>query len=155
MNGFDLAGRPIRVGLGNDKFSPESTANLLQKFPGRDNDGPTRGSSFSGYGGRGHGGSDRSGGRDNEKVGGASALDDTDVGGVNFNTVSRNMLMSKLARTDDSNGDKSQSLKPKTEVKQLPVNVNTASRCIVLHNMFDPAEYVTPFNDSVTCTNTS
>lgn len=144
MNGFDLAGRPIRVGLGNDKFSPESTANLLQKFPGRDRDGPTQGSSFSGYGGRGQQASfDRAGGRDNEKSGGASALDDTDVGGVNFSNYSRDALMRKLARTDDSNGaDQRQSLKPKTETKQLPVNVNTASRCIVLHNMFDPAEYV-------------
>jgi hypothetical protein len=24
MNGFELAGRSIRVGLGNDKFTPES-----------------------------------------------------------------------------------------------------------------------------------
>lgn len=143
MNGFDLAGRPIRVGLGNDKFSPESTANLLQKFPGRDNEGPPKGSSFSGYGGRGNGGNfDRAGGRDNEKTGGASALDDTDVGGVNFSNYSRDALMRKLARTDDTNGDQRQTLKPKSEVKQLPVNVNTASRCVVLHNMFDPAEYV-------------
>ncbi len=35
MNGFDLAGRPIRVGLGNDKFTPESTASLLQRFQGQ------------------------------------------------------------------------------------------------------------------------
>ncbi|KAF2817890.1 uncharacterized protein BDZ99DRAFT_493555 [Mytilinidion resinicola] len=27
MHGFELAGRPIRVSLGNDKFTPESTAN--------------------------------------------------------------------------------------------------------------------------------
>ena len=33
-------------------------------------------------------------------------------------------------------------MKPKTETKPLPVNVNMASRCVVLHNMFDPAEYV-------------
>ena len=32
MNGFELAGRPIRVGLGNDKFTPETTQSLLQKF---------------------------------------------------------------------------------------------------------------------------
>ncbi|KAM7202913.1 hypothetical protein V8F20_004160 [Naviculisporaceae sp. PSN 640] len=30
MNGFEHAGRPNRVGLGNDKFTPESTANLMQ-----------------------------------------------------------------------------------------------------------------------------
>lgn len=147
MNGFDLAGRPIRVGLGNDKFTPESTANLLQRFQGQNQ--PFQGSAFSGAGGRGQqaSGFDRAGGRDNDKATGASALDDTDVGGVNFNNYSRDALMRKLARTDDapSGGrDERQVLKPKTETKPLPVNVNMASRCVVLHNMFDPAEYVPP-----------
>lgn len=146
MNGFDLAGRPIRVGLGNDKFTPESTANLLQRFSGQDR--PFQGSAFSGAGGRGPQTSafDRAGGRDSEKTGGASALDDTDVAGVNFNNYSRDALMRKLARTDDSttNGsEERQVLRPKTETKPLPVNVNMASRCVVLHNMFDPEEFVT------------
>ncbi|KAM0330505.1 hypothetical protein ACHAQA_003451 [Verticillium albo-atrum] len=142
MNGFDLAGRPIRVGLGNDKFTPESTANLLQRFSGREQ--PFQGSAFSGAGGRGPQSStfDRAGGRDSEKSGGASALDDTDVAGVNFNNYSRDALMRKLARTDDASNavDERQTLKPKTESKPLPVNVNMASRCVVLHNMFDPEE---------------
>lgn len=145
MNGFDLAGRPIRVGLGNDKFTPESTANLLQRFSGQNQN--FQGSAFSGAGGRGSQKStfDRAGGRDSEKTGGASALDDTDVAGVNFNNYSRDALMRKLARTDETatNGsDERQTLKPKTETKPLPVNVNMASRCVVLHNMFDPDEYV-------------
>jgi RNA-binding protein 39 len=145
MNGFDLAGRPIRVGLGNDKFTPESTANMLQRFSGQNQNQNFQGSAFSGSGGRGPQSStfDRAGGRDNEKTGGASALDDTDVAGVNFNNYSRDALMRKLARTDDSatNGhDERQVLKPKTETKPLPVNVNMASRCVVLHNMFDPEE---------------
>ncbi|KAL2020776.1 hypothetical protein VTK56DRAFT_7974 [Thermocarpiscus australiensis] len=139
MNGFDLAGRPIRVGLGNDKFTPESTANLLRGFQGQQ-----QGSAFSGAGGRGPPASnfDRAGGRDNDKGTGASALDDTDVAGVNFNNYSRDALMRKLARTDEpTNGQpERQILKPKTETKPLPVNVNMASRCVVLHNMFDPAE---------------
>ncbi|KAI0182042.1 splicing factor, CC1-like protein [Hypoxylon sp. FL1284] len=143
MNGFDLAGRPIRVGLGNDKFTPESTANILQRFQGQNQQ--FQGSAFSGAGGRGPqaSGFDRAGGRDNDKATGASALDDTDVAGVNFNNYSRDALMRKLARTDDaSNGgrDERQILKPKTETKPLPVSVNMASRCVVLHNMFDPAE---------------
>lgn len=146
MNGFDLAGRPIRVGLGNDKFTPESTANMLQRFPGQNQ--AYQGSAFSGAGGRGPQTSafDRAGGRDSEKSGGASALDDTDVAGVNFNNYSRDALMRKLARTDEaSNGaDERQVLKPKTEIKPLPVNVSMASRCVVLHNMFDPEEYVPP-----------
>jgi RNA-binding protein 39 len=142
MNGFDLAGRPIRVGLGNDKFTPESTANLLQRFSGHNQS--YQGSAFSGAGGRGPQASafDRAGGRDNDKAGGASALDDTDVAGVNFNNYSRDALMRKLARTDEtSNGaEERQILKPKTETKPMPVNVNIASRCVVLHNMFDAQE---------------
>ena len=154
MNGFDLAGRPIRVGLGNDKFTPESTANLLQRFQGHNqNQHAYQGSAFSGSGGRGaHAGGtggnfDRAGGRDNDKnAGGASALDDTDVAGVNFNNYSRDALMRKLARTDESaptaNGkdEKRVISKPKTETKPLPVNVNMASRCVLLKNMFDPAQ---------------
>ncbi|KAF4982364.1 hypothetical protein FZEAL_1998 [Fusarium zealandicum] len=146
MNGFDLAGRPIRVGLGNDKFTPESTANMLQRFSGQNQ--PFQGSAFSGSGGRGPQSStfDRAGGRDSEKTGGASALDDTDVAGVNFNNYSRDALMRKLARTDETatsttNGNEErQVMKPKTETKSFPVNVNMASRCVVLHNMFDPEE---------------
>merc|ERR1712093_364276 len=152
MNGFDLAGRPIRVGLGNDKFTPESTASLLQRFQGQSHQQQFQGSAFSGAGGRGPqassgGNFDRAGGRDNDKgSGGASALDDTDVGGVNFNNYSRDALMRKLARTDDpapstkGRDERREIAKPKVETKQLPVNVNMASRCVVLKNMFDPAE---------------
>ena len=155
MNGFDLAGRPIRVGLGNDKFTPESTANLLQRFQGQEHQRNYQGSAFSGHGGRGSqaggagGAFDRAGGRDTEKGGGgASALDDTDVAGVNFNNYSRDALMRKLARTDDpapeSNGadQKRPIVKPKAENKPLPVSVNQASRCVLLRNMFNPQEYV-------------
>lgn len=153
MNGFDLAGRPIRVGLGNDKFTPESTANLLQRFSGQNQPSNFQGSAFSGSGGRGQQSSnfDRAGGRDSEKTGGASALDDSDVAGVNFNNYSRDSLMRKLARTDESatnNGaEERQVMKPRTETKPLPLsNVNMASRCVILHNMFDPEEYVHPFS---------
>jgi len=155
MNGFDLAGRPIRVGLGNDKFTPESTANLLQRFQGQSHQHNFQGSAFSGHGGRGSqaggagGAFDRAGGRDNDKgAGGASALDDTDVAGVNFNNYSRDALMRKLARTDEpatqANGvdEKRKLVKPKTENKPLPVTVNMASRCVLLRNMFNPAESV-------------
>ena len=149
MNGFDLAGRPIRVGLGNDKFTPESTQDLLQRFPNQAIG--FQGSAFSGSGGRGTnaGGSnnfDRAGGRGDDKgAGGASALDDTDVAGVNFSNYSRDALMRKLARADEpeTNGtDKRQMAKPKNEKKPLPINVPQNSRCIVVRNMFDPAEYV-------------
>ena len=153
MNGFDLAGRPIRVGLGNDKFTPESTANLLQRFQGQNQPSGFQGSAFSGSGGRGaHAGGgggafDRAGGRDDQKgSGGASALDDTDVAGVNFNNYSRDALMRKLARTDDSDSveadqkRKAAAMQAKKEAKPLPVNVSQASRCVLLRNMFDPSE---------------
>ena len=145
MNGFDLAGRPIRVGLGNDKFTPESTANLLSRFQGDQRS--FQGSAFSGSGGRGAhaGGSsnfDRAGGREDQKgAGGASALDDTDVAGVNFNNYSRDALMRKLARTEDPSPQTEKNHpKPKVEAKPLPVNVSQASRCVLLRNMFDSNE---------------
>ncbi|CAG7918944.1 unnamed protein product [Penicillium olsonii] len=147
MNGFELAGRGIRVGLGNDKSAPESNT---QRTPGPQSSSQShyQGSSFSGQGGRGvqAGGSnnfDRAGGRENEKGGGASALDDTDVAGVNFNNYSRDSLMRKLARTDDSQpsvDDQQKMLRSKTETKPLPVNVNAVGRFVKLSNMFDPAE---------------
>ena len=147
MNGFDLAGRAIRVGLGNDKFTPDSNASRPSPSANQPN---FQGSSFSGHGGRGvqAGGSsnfDRAGGRESDKGTAASALDDTDVAGVNFNNYSRDALMRKLARTDEpepSADDRQKILRPKTETKPLPVNVNMASRCVLLHNMFDPSEYV-------------
>ena len=146
MNGFELAGRPIRVGLGNDKFTPESTANLLQRFQGQDRIN-YQGSAFSGSGGRGAhaGGSagtfDRAGGRDDQKgAGGASALDDTDVAGVNFSNYSRDALMRKLARTEDPEPDKPKIAARKED--KSAANAVQASRCILLRNMFDPNEYV-------------
>lgn len=152
MNGFELAGRPIRVGLGNDKFTPESTANLLQRFQGQSHN--FQGSAFSGHGGRGAqaggggGNFDRAGGRDTDRsAGGASALDDTDVAGVNFSNYSRDSLMRKLARTEDpaeKNGDGARKNAPVKQVKALPIEVSAASRCVVLKNMFEPAEYVWP-----------
>jgi RNA-binding protein 39 len=151
MNGYDLGGRAIRVGLGNDKFTPENTQRTQSQSANQSN---FQGSMFSGSGGRGvqAGGTsnfDRAGGREPEKGTAASALDDTDVAGVNFNNFSRDALMRKLARTDEpaepSADDKQQKiLLPKTEPKPLPVNVNMASRCVLLRNMFDPAEFVLP-----------
>ena len=65
MNGFTVANRPIRVGLGNDRFTPESTQTLLQKFGQPDGRGVgDQGSSFSGAGGRGNPRGDRPGFRE-------------------------------------------------------------------------------------------
>jgi len=62
---------------------------------------------------------------------------------VNFNNYSRDALMRKLARTDepaDSVDQRQKMAKPKTESKPLPVSVSQASRCVLLRNMFNPAE---------------
>lgn len=142
MNGFELAGRPIRVGLGNDKFTPESTQSLLQRFGSQAKQAQFQGSSFSGMGGRGaHAGGtgnfDRASGRDADKTGGASALDDTDVAGVNFSNYSRDSLMRKLARTDEPE----QKAAPKTQQKKVvPIDQPAPSRCVLLKNMYNQAE---------------
>jgi RNA-binding protein 39 len=141
MNGFELAGRQIRVGLGNDKFTPESTAHLLRTFPQQA--ASYQGSAFSGAGGRGAyaGGTggvfDRAHGRDDRGVTGASALDDTDMSGVNFKQVDRNKLMMNLARNE---------VELPTSVETLPTiqsrapinNTPVPSKCIKIENAFDP-----------------
>ena len=139
MNGFELAGRAIRVGLGSDRFTNESTQDILrsQQF---------QGSAFSGSGGRGaHAGGassfDRASGRDAEKAGGASALDDTDVGGVNFSNYSRDSLMRKLARTDEAEPKVQQKNTVKNTPAQTKVN---PSRCILVKHVYSQAEYVIP-----------
>lgn len=142
MNGFELAGRPIRVGLGNDKFTPESTQSLLQRFGSQAHQAQLQGSSFSGMGGRGaHAGGtgnfDRASGRDAEKSGGASALDDTDVAGVNFSNYSREALMRKLARTDEPEKKTAPQAQQK---KPTPTNQPAPSRCVLLKNMYNQAE---------------
>lgn len=150
MNGFELAGRPIRVGLGNDKFTPETTQSLLQRFGSQAQQAAFQGSAFSGMGGRGaHAGGtgnfDRASGRDADKTGGASALDDTDVAGVNFSNYSRDALMRKLARTDEPEPK----VAPKVQPKKAPIEQTAPSRCVLLKNMFSQAEYVTQTPPSI------
>ena len=145
MNGFEIAGRPIRVGLGNDKFTPETTASALNRL--QNNNSSFQGSSFSGSGGRGAhaGGStnfERSSGRDDKKAGGASALDDSDVGGVNFNNFSRDSLMKKLARIDDD--IPSLTTGRGRETKKPAVAKMNPSRCIVVKNAYNEAEETDP-----------
>ena len=124
MNGFELAGRQIRVGLGNDKFTPESTATLLRTFNQQAQS--SQGSAFSGAGGRGAyaGGSggvfDRTHSKDDRGVSGASALDDTDVAGVNFKTYDRSKLMDALARRDPAETTK-QGAAPVVSKPRAPV----------------------------------
>lgn len=141
MNGFELAGRQIRVGLGNDKFTPESTAHLLRNFPQQV--ASYQGSAFSGAGGRGAyaGGSggvfDRAHGRDDRGISGASALDDTDMSGVNFKQVDRNKLMMNLARSEV---DVPKQAVPQMSRSRAPVSNLAPSRYIKIQNIFDAEE---------------
>ena len=128
MNGFELAGRPIRVGLGNDKIATETTSSMLSRQTGFE------GSAFDDRRQRQSGGSERLGsGR-----GGASSslrasnLDDSDIAGVSFHNISRESLMKKLARDDTP----TETIAPKIPDNAPPL----ASRCVLLKNMFDPAE---------------
>ena len=147
MQGFELAGRAIRVGLGNDR----SHEAAMQRV------GPqNQASAFSGAGGRGvHAGGtnnfDRAGPRQNEKISGASALDDTEIAGVNFNNISRHSLMDKLARRSETKDKNGVSDKAKTTTSQpAPAQTQPSpsqplkSRCIVVHNAFDLRAYVPP-----------
>lgn len=143
MNGFELAGRQIRVGLGNDKFTPESTAHLLRNFPQQA--ASYQGSAFSGAGGRGAyaGGSggvfDRAHGRDDRGISGASALDDTDMAGVNFKQVDRNKLMMNLARNEIDVPTKKDT-QPVAKARAPAIDKPMASKCIKIENAFDPDE---------------
>lgn len=144
MNGFELMGRPIRVGLGNDKFTPESTQNLLQRF-GSQPQQAQQGSSFSGMGGRGvyAGGNSNfdkaSGGRDADKSGGASALDDTDITG-SFSNHDRVSLMKKL---NERNRQPEQKVAPQVTPKKaapIPMDEPKPTRCILLKHMWTDEE---------------
>ncbi|KAF1986316.1 splicing factor, CC1-like protein [Aulographum hederae CBS 113979] len=141
MNGFDLAGRKIRVGLGNDRFNENSSQTLRQRY---ETSNPNQGSSFSGYGGRGQhaggtgGNFDRGGGRDNDRAaGGASALDDSDVGGINYKNFSRENLMKKLSRKgDDPDTTSVRAAAPNPAV----LGSVQASRCVCVKNAFNAEE---------------
>ncbi|KAF1954776.1 splicing factor, CC1-like protein [Byssothecium circinans] len=143
MNGFELAGRNIRVGLGNDKFTPESTAHLLRIFPQQA--ASYQGSAFSGAGGRGAyaGGAggvfDRTHGKDDRGISGASALDDTDMAGVNFKQVDRNKLMANLARNEVDIPTR-QEIQPAAKARASVVDKPMASKCVKIEGAFDAEE---------------
>jgi len=91
LNGFELAGRAIRVGLGNDKFTNQSTQAILDRYNGfRDPivEREPRTSTERVGGDRGR----------SERI--TQNLDDADVAGVSFKSVSREALMKKLAREE-------------------------------------------------------
>ncbi|KAE9983698.1 hypothetical protein BLS_003845 [Venturia inaequalis] len=146
MNGFDLAGRPIRVGLGNDKFTAETTERVLQKFPQQ---GRQEGSSIFGVGGRGtHAGGDErfggSSGRNKDQGQGHDGAIDYE-GGVAMTQARRQDLMNSLLTRGDPADAKKGAANAKAPIvaaprREAPPNVPQASRCIKLHNVFDAEE---------------
>lgn len=141
MNGFELANRPIRVGLGNDKFTAESTASLLRNFNTQASS--FQGSAFSGAGGRGAyaGGSggffDRAHGKDDRGIGSASALDDNDIGGP-LNNMNRFKLMNALARNPEPEPANNPSKLGQIATAPRPaVDRPMPSKCVKIGNVFD------------------
>jgi len=136
LNGFELAGRAIRVGLGNDKFTNESTQAILDRYNGfRDGVSDTpRGGAERSVGGAGGAGVGR----------GSGTLDDADDSGVSLQNVSREALMRKLARDEPKEEappyDPVLSLLNRSARKAPQITAPTASRCVLLKDMFDPAE---------------
>ncbi|KAF2148444.1 splicing factor, CC1-like protein [Myriangium duriaei CBS 260.36] len=138
LNGFELAGRPIRVGLGNDKLHQESNNAMMQRF--NQGNANAQGSSFSGAGGRGAhaGGNINFSSRDDKAAVGLSALDDSDVAGVNFNNFSRESLMKKLARTEEPAASAAPGKGTKASASaKAPMASFQPSRCILIKNVYD------------------
>lgn len=144
MNGFMLAGRPIRVGLGSDRsqggFNPANSAATFITTPAQ----AFQGSAFNSNGPA----IDRVGTSDSKARGSAASLDDTDVAGISYNKVSRENLMRKLMRDEDQltpvtaastamNGVRSSSNSDSVHHESAS---RKSSRCIVVQNMFDPQE---------------
>lgn len=151
---MNVGERQIRVGLGNEKFSHQATNDIFERFAANDRAAQEhmqqqqqsqQGSAFSGAGGRGaHAGGannfDRANARDEKGVGGASALDDTDVGGVNFNNYSRDSLMRKLARTEEPAPVTSNNTARVRADAKKAVTHSAPSRCIIVKNAYNEAE---------------
>ena len=139
MNGFDLAGRPIRVGLGNDKFTPEGTQPNQGRFSSKDferDNGPPERRDRREHGDRDL--SDRDSGRRRGGERGIRELDDSEQGGVSFQNISRTDLMRKLARAEDG-----LTASVIEETRAIPAPQST-SRGVLLKNMFNPAEETEP-----------
>ncbi|PSK51893.1 hypothetical protein B9Z65_3160 [Elsinoe australis] len=145
LNGFMLAERPLRVGLGNDKMNAEAATGMMQRSaPGAQE---SQASTFSGAGGRGThaGGStnfERSN-REDKAAANSSALDDSDVGGVNYSNFSRESLMKKLARVEEPAAATNKSKVNAARAKP-PVATMAKSRCIIVKNCYDEAETEEP-----------
>ncbi|GAM91643.1 hypothetical protein ANO11243_096950 [Dothideomycetidae sp. 11243] len=136
LNSFDIAGRPLRVGLGTDKLHQETATAMMQRH--NQSTANAQGSAFSGTGGRGAhaGGSVNFSSRDDKSALGLSALDDSDVGGVNYSNFSRESLMKKLARTEEPASEDRGKSNTKVATSKLPLASYKPSRCILIKHAY-------------------
>lgn len=136
-NNYDFGGRILRLGLGHDSRSNESTESLVAKFntqaAAAERMAPAQSSDRDGYGlgDRGGYGGDRA---RNDKAGGASALDDNEVAGVAMTNHHRNSLMRKLAREPSPKENETRSAQGAPAIS----TATRHTRCVLLKNMYNP-----------------
>lgn len=126
MNGFEIAGRPIRVGLVTEKGSsnPNRSHDQQHLAPGQMANVPQNYQSGGGM----------------RQSTGMQRPDSLEEGGASLNNISRIELMQKLARVEPPGGTLAAPSKP-----LYRVNVPTAtSKSVLLKNMFNPAEETDP-----------
>ena len=131
MNGFNIAGRPIRVGLGGDRATVDAR---IQAERAAEAEQANTGGGFKGSAFHADRRIDRVGGTSTAFS--AAALDDADVAGISYGRVDRSELMKKLLREEDGLAKQEEQLKPQP-VAEPP---RQSSRCIVLTNMFSADE---------------
>lgn len=133
MQGFPLLGRNLRVGMGGDRSQVRNNFAVSGLGPQQ----AFQGSAFSVNAPS----VDRVGGEVTSAAN-AAALDDADVAGISYNKVSRDHLMRKLMREDDNlvPDSFSTSTTPPPVPSSKPSAAPIQSRCVLIQNMFDPAE---------------
>ncbi|CAB10118.2 RNA-binding protein rsd1 [Schizosaccharomyces pombe] len=123
MNGFDLAGRNMRVCLGNDKFTTETTSSMLKRFD------ETLARQERSQPSQRNGGSSTYESQDYRE---AAPLSPTEE---ESRPITRDELMKKLARSEDISDNSKLVSEPEPPIR---------SRCALLENMFNPAEETSP-----------
>ncbi len=135
MSGFEIAGRQIKVGLGVEKSTLNNDPTLIQNSPSINSNQNNNNNNINL--------NDKPGSNIEKARQSGLSLKDNDSN--DFNNGTRESLMRKLMRDEDdlltndySNGDNK--LKLNLNDQNLQQHSKVISRCIVLKNMFDPAE---------------
>lgn len=132
VQGHVIAGRKLTIGLGSEKFTSDTTRNILAQWP---SDGEVSG-------GRARGG--RSG-RPRAGQGASSALEDVDAAnGSLASHDSYNHMVEALHRASGGQSSTRTSMAPSRPepARSVAVNQPNKSRCVVLGNAFNADEFV-------------